>query len=533
MSNLKCNLKAATARTERFRRQFRALPIRLILAGGLCLSTATLCFGQNENPVLDTASLPTLKQLAADNPDSLSYQMAYINAFRKDIPGANWNNYDSVVKLIVPQYKQWMQDHPKSAVLPLAIGQAFANAESPEAKPYLLKAATIDPKQDQAWFTLSIDAERWGDAKASMAYMQKAAQAAPDNSAYAFYYAMAFEDVDLKLWRQKILELAQKYPENERGAQGLYWLANRSKDTADKLVTYEKLRSLYPPDKYSWSASGMSELFALYLEKAPEKAKALSAAMGKERGWPRLDSIADAVIASNRLIQQGQGEKAMVMLDSMKLPYYPDMSALKATLYAKAAAKAGHPDSSYHTLTRLYAEDPTSSLMAVIEGYAKQLGYNKARIQKDVNSLRSAHSKPAPDFNLGLYTSSGKAKLEDFKGKVVLLTFWFPGCGPCRGEFPHFQHVINKFKGQPVSYVGINVTPSQDPYVLPFMKGTGYSFIPLRGNSDWAWEHYKVRGEPTNFLIDQNGQIIFSNFRIDGNNEETLELMIKELLAKS
>lgn len=533
MNNFKCNLKAATVRAQSPRRRFRVLSFGLLLAGGICLSTATLCFGQNENPVLDTASLPTLKQLAADNPDSLSYQMAYINAFRKDIPGANWNNQDSIVKLILPQYRKWMQAHPKSAALPLAIGQSFANGESPEAKPYLLKAVALDPKNAKAWFTLSIDAERWGDTKGSMESMRKAAEAAPEDPAYAFYYAMDFEHIDRKVWRQKILELAQKYPENERGAQGLYWLANRSTDTADKLATYEKLKHLYPPDKYSWSAGGMSELFALYLEKDPEKAKALSVSMGKERGWPRLDSIADAVIEASRLMQQGQGKKAMVMLDSIKLPYYPDLSALKATLYAKAAIKAGHPDSSYRKLTRLYAENPTSGLMTAIEVYAKQLGYNKAQIQKDINSIRAAQSKHAPDFDLGLYTSSGNATLKDFKGKVVLLTFWFPGCGPCRGEFPHFQHVIDKFKGQPVAYVGINVAPSQDPYVLPFMKGTGYSFVPLRGNSDWAWKHYKVRGEPTNFLIDQNGQIIFSNFRIDGNNEQTLELMIKELLAKS
>jgi hypothetical protein len=83
-----------------------------------------------------------------------------------------------------------------------------------------------------------------------------------------------------------------------------------------------------------------------------------------------------------------------------------------------------------------------------------------------------------------------------------------------------------------VVYVGINVTPEQDDYVLPFMEGTKYSFIPLRGNSDWAAKTYKVRGEPTNFLIDGDGQIVFSNFTINGNNERMLELMIGSMLSK-
>ena len=120
-----------------------------------------------------------------------------------------------------------------------------------------------------------------------------------------------------------------------------------------------------------------------------------------------------------------------------------------------------------------------------------------------------------------------------YKGKVILMTFWFPGCGPCRGEFPHFENVVRKFKGKDLVYLGINVYPKQDEYVLPFMKGTKYSFIPLKGTSEWAFEAYGVRGQPTNFLIDKKGNIVYSNFRTDIDNERTLELMIQSLLESN
>ncbi|MGZ3929511.1 MAG: TlpA disulfide reductase family protein, partial [Mucilaginibacter sp.] len=125
-----------------------------------------------------------------------------------------------------------------------------------------------------------------------------------------------------------------------------------------------------------------------------------------------------------------------------------------------------------------------------------------------------------------------KLNLKDLKGKVVLLTFWFPGCGPCRAEFPHFQAVINKFIGKDLVYIGINVSPLQDPYVVPFLQNTKYSFIPLRGTAEFARNNYGVEGEPENFLIDKDGKIIFKNFRIDNNNHRTLELMISSLLQK-
>jgi len=122
--------------------------------------------------------------------------------------------------------------------------------------------------------------------------------------------------------------------------------------------------------------------------------------------------------------------------------------------------------------------------------------------------------------------------LADYKGKVVLLTYWFPGCGPCRGEFPHFESVLKKFNRNDVAYLGLNVEPLQDEAVVPFLKESGYTFTALhdsrkrvKGNLD------DNNSEPTNFLIDQKGRIVFSKFRIDENNEKTLELMIKELLA--
>ena len=127
----------------------------------------------------------------------------------------------------------------------------------------------------------------------------------------------------------------------------------------------------------------------------------------------------------------------------------------------------------------------------------------------------------------------GKASLSDYKGKVVLLTYWFPGCGPCRGEFPHFENVLKKFKGGDLVYLGINIAADQNDYVLPFMRSSGYSFIPLLDDSTWIKGPLdNRRAAPVNFLIDQNGKITFSNFRTDESNEAVLETMINSMLTR-
>ena len=93
--------------------------------------------------------------------------------------------------------------------------------------------------------------------------------------------------------------------------------------------------------------------------------------------------------------------------------------------------------------------------------------------------------------------------------------------------------MVKNFKGKDFVYLGINILGDQDGYVVPFMKSSGYSFIPLKDNKDWQKGPLDNRGAaPVNFLIDQDGRIIFSNFRTDGSNEATLEMMIQSLLVK-
>jgi thiol-disulfide isomerase/thioredoxin len=479
-----------------------------------------------------TASLDELKAVITKYPDSLGAHHQFIEAFRKSIPNASFRNADSVVSLLKGQYTQWAKQFPQSATVPFAIGEAFAGAESPKAKPYLLKAVELNPKLAKAWQDLSIDADRWGDQNGAREYMGKASAADPSDAGYAFYYAMDFEHIDGKKWRNMLYDLAKRFPQNERGAQGLYWLGARSRDTTEKVKVYEQLRASYPPAKFSWSSGGMEDLFNIYLKTVPEKAAALAASLKGQEGWGAKDTLAGKIITVNTYMQQQKFREAADLLGGIKLSRYSRLNTFIAVLKARAAHGMGNTNDAYNGLAAIYAKEPTDDIWKELEVYGKVQGKDPQQIENDIWQVKQQTIKPAPPFNLGLYTSSGTASLEDYKGKVVLLTFWFPGCGPCRGEFPHFQRVMDKFKGQEVAYVGINVVPDQDEYVLPFMKGTGYSFTPLRATGEWAAKVYKVRGEPTNFLIDQQGQLVFTDFRIDGGNERTLELMISSVLKR-
>jgi thiol-disulfide isomerase/thioredoxin len=460
-----------------------------------------------------------VKTAAEANPDSLDAFNAYIYAVGLYNP------------LLTAQYKIWAKKYPRNVNIPLAFGTAYCQAEMPQAKEYLRKAAAIDPRNANVWFMLAVDAARRGQHNLSVQYMRKATLVSPSDANYAFSYLYAFANTDPN-YPQKVFDFVKRFPDSERGAQALYWLAHGTKKLSEKISYFEALRKLYPVQKFGATNDGMTDLADIYLQTDPKKALILINEMPDDKDWQLRKQIAESLIRIDQLEQEQNYNDAIIILNQVKLPVYNHIKDFIALKKAALLGNAGNAKAAYDSVAVKFAKLPTDQLDTALHLYGKKTGKDKEQIAKDIDSLRNKTSVAAYPFSLDLYTGNGKLNLKDLRGKVVLLTFWFPGCGPCGEEFPHFQAVINKFKPADVAYIGINVEPEQDPYVLPFLKNYKYSFIPLRGNEEFALKNYHVRAEPGNLVIDKDGKIIFKNFLINDANQRTLELMISSLVQK-
>jgi|ERR1022692_2643340 thiol-disulfide isomerase/thioredoxin len=89
--------------------------------------------------------------------------------------------------------------------------------------------------------------------------------------------------------------------------------------------------------------------------------------------------------------------------------------------------------------------------------------------------------KPAPPLNLSNVLQApadASANLEALRGKVVVIDFWATWCGPCRKSIPHWNELVDGFKGKPVQFIaitdedegGCGRVPQTD--ANPFMGGT-------------------------------------------------------------
>ncbi len=120
----------------------------------------------------------------------------------------------------------------------------------------------------------------------------------------------------------------------------------------------------------------------------------------------------------------------------------------------------------------------------------------------------------APTF--AIKTVHGKEfKLEDLRGKFVLIDFWAVWCGPCRGETPNVKAVYDEFGGDRFEVLALsldNETAEPIKYAkdhdLKYMQG----FLGKWGD-DHVTKLYGIKGIPSMWLIDPDGKIVAKGLR--------------------
>jgi peroxiredoxin len=115
--------------------------------------------------------------------------------------------------------------------------------------------------------------------------------------------------------------------------------------------------------------------------------------------------------------------------------------------------------------------------------------------------------KPAPDFSLP--TLDGKSLgLEDFRGQYVVVNFWATWCGPCKMEMPSLEALHRRFKGRPLTVVGISNDMFGATVVAPYVKAQGLTFPILLDPNLEVSNAFGVLSLPTTVLVDPEGRII-------------------------
>ena len=113
----------------------------------------------------------------------------------------------------------------------------------------------------------------------------------------------------------------------------------------------------------------------------------------------------------------------------------------------------------------------------------------------------------ASDFELPNMDEE-KRKLSDYRGKVVLLNFWATWCPPCIREMPSMERLHQQINTDDFSVIAINQMEDGDQvFAFTGQLEIDPTFEILFDSRSEVSQAYAVRGLPTTYLIDKQGNI--------------------------
>ncbi len=140
-----------------------------------------------------------------------------------------------------------------------------------------------------------------------------------------------------------------------------------------------------------------------------------------------------------------------------------------------------------------------------LSGYDKEVQFDPS-LENIKNPLLPVGSI-APDWELPL-VNGGSVKLNDLKGKIVILDFWFKACTPCQKQMIALQKLKDKFNEDSVVFIGINTIddPVKDKLEL-FLRNREITMLSAY-NGRSIENLYGIYASPVLFVINREGKVI-------------------------
>jgi thiol-disulfide isomerase/thioredoxin len=186
-----------------------------------------------------------------------------------------------------------------------------------------------------------------------------------------------------------------------------------------------------------------------------------------------------------------------------------------------------------------------SGLTACNTASTQQKGSDSKTASNDSNvaatNPETGKSSAYPPAPVGIMQSDikdldGKTfKIEDKKGKVVLINLWATWCGPCRSEMPHLIEMQEKYKDKNFEILGLNADDEPVEVVKAFSEQMKLNYFVGYADDKLSADIMKLsrqQGIPQSVLINREGQtagVFFgSGARAINSMKESVEKILSE-----
>jgi len=145
----------------------------------------------------------------------------------------------------------------------------------------------------------------------------------------------------------------------------------------------------------------------------------------------------------------------------------------------------------------------------------------------DASKSKIAVGTRAPAFDAETLDDKN-VSLDDLKGKVVVMNFWFIACKPCVMEMPELNKTVAKYKGNP-DVVFVSVAMDGKKEISAFIKTHqfDYQIVPAARK---MLSSYDVNVFPTHLIIGRDGMISYRASGFGPSSVGNLETGIRDAM---
>ncbi len=96
--------------------------------------------------------------------------------------------------------------------------------------------------------------------------------------------------------------------------------------------------------------------------------------------------------------------------------------------------------------------------------------------------------------------------IDDFKGKIIVINFWFLACVPCRNEMKELNSLVDDYNSKNIVFLGITPDTRNAIKIATNLKFK-YRIIPDAGN---FISSFNLPSFPAHVVIDKYGKVVYS-----------------------
>lgn len=121
-----------------------------------------------------------------------------------------------------------------------------------------------------------------------------------------------------------------------------------------------------------------------------------------------------------------------------------------------------------------------------------------------------AQAQPLEAPSITFTTLDGQPlRLQDLRGKIVLVNFWATSCGVCLAEMPALIRTYQRYHPHGLEIIAVAVAYDQPERIRAYVKQHALPFpVVWDSKGDVGRRFPDVQATPTTFIIDKRGQLI-------------------------